>query len=47
MIKNDLSRVKDSTTKFTYKLGVDFERCEDKGVKGAPKFISSSNYHQE
>jgi hypothetical protein len=28
-------------------LGVGFERCEDKGEKSAPKFIPSSNYHQE
>jgi hypothetical protein len=47
MIKNDLSRVEESATKYTYKLGVGFERCEDKGVKSAHKFISSSNYHQE
>jgi hypothetical protein len=34
-------------TKSTYKLGVVFERCEDKGVKSAPKFVPSSNYHKE
>jgi hypothetical protein len=28
-------------------LGVCFERCEDKGVKSAPKFVPSSNYHKE
>jgi hypothetical protein len=33
--------------KSTYKLGVGFERCEDKGEKSAPKFVPSSNYHQE
>jgi hypothetical protein len=42
-----MRRVKESATKSTYKLGVGFERCEDKGKKSAPKFISSSNYHQE
>jgi hypothetical protein len=47
MIEDDLSHVEKSTIKSTYKLGVDFERCEDKGVKSAPKFIPSSNYHQE
>jgi hypothetical protein len=47
MIKDELSRVEKSATKFTYKLGVDFKRCEDKGVKSAHKFIPSSNYHQE
>jgi hypothetical protein len=28
-------------------LGVGFERCEDKGVKSAPKFVPSSSYHKE
>jgi hypothetical protein len=31
MIGDDLSRVEESETKSTYKLGVGFERCEDKG----------------
>jgi hypothetical protein len=47
MIEDDLSHVEESATKSTYKLGVGFERCEDKGVKSAPKFIPTSNYHQE
>jgi hypothetical protein len=47
MIKVDLSHVEESATKSTYKLGVDFESCEDNGVKSAHKFIPSSNYHQE
>jgi hypothetical protein len=47
MIKEHLSRVEKSATKSTYKLGIGFERCEDKGDKNAPKFIPSSNYHQE
>jgi hypothetical protein len=47
MIQDDLSRVEESTTKSTYKLGVGFERCEDKGEKSAPKFVPSSNYHKE
>jgi regulator of replication initiation timing len=47
MIKGDLSRVEESATKSTYKLGVGFERYEDKGEKSAPKFIPSSTYHQE
>jgi hypothetical protein len=47
MIVDDLSRVEESTTKSTYKLGVDFEMCEDKGEKNASKFIPSCNYHQE
>jgi hypothetical protein len=28
-------------------LGVNFERCEDKGEKSAPKFVPSSHYHKE
>jgi hypothetical protein len=47
MIEDYLSRVEKSATKYTYMLGVGFERCEDKGVKSAPKFIPSSNYLQE
>ncbi len=39
--------VEESATKSTYRLGVGFERCEDKGEKSAPKFISSSTYHKE
>jgi hypothetical protein len=47
MIEEDLSQVEESATKSTYRLGVGFERCEDKGEKGAPKFIPSSIYHKE
>jgi hypothetical protein len=47
MIEDSLSRVEESTTKSTYKLGVGFERCEDKGERSAPKFVPSSNYHKE
>jgi hypothetical protein len=47
MIEDDLNRVEKSATKFPYKLGVAFERCEDKGEKSAPKFIPSFNYHKE
>jgi hypothetical protein len=46
MIKEDLSRVEESATKSTYRLGVGFERYE-KGEKSAPKFVPSSNYHKE
>ena len=35
MIEDDLSRVEESAIKSTYKLGVGFERCEDKGEKRA------------
>jgi hypothetical protein len=47
MVEDDLSWIEESATKSTYKLGVDFERCEDKGEKSAPKFIPISTYHQE
>jgi hypothetical protein len=47
MIEDDLSRVEESATKSTYKLGVGFERCEDKGERSATKFVPSSNYHKE
>jgi hypothetical protein len=47
MIEEDLSRVEESATKFTYKLDVGFERCEKKDDKSAPKFVSSSKYHKE
>jgi regulator of replication initiation timing len=47
MIEEDLSRVEESATKSTYRLGVGFERCEDKGEKSAPKFVPSSNYHKK
>jgi hypothetical protein len=47
MIEEDLSRVKESATKFTCRLGVGFERSEDKGEKSAPRFIPSSTYHKE
>jgi hypothetical protein len=47
MIEDDLSQVGESATKSTYKLGVGFERCEDKCEKSTPKFIPSSNYHKE
>jgi regulator of replication initiation timing len=47
MIEDDLSRVEKSTTKSTYKLGVGFHICEDKGGKSAPMFIPTSNYDKE
>jgi hypothetical protein len=47
MIEDDLSRVEESETKSTYKLGVGFKRCEDKGKKRAPNFVPTSNYHKE
>jgi hypothetical protein len=47
MIEEDLSRIKESETKSAYRLGVGFERCEDKDEKSTPKFIPSSTYHKE
>jgi hypothetical protein len=47
MIEEDLSRVEESATKSTYRLGVEFERCEKKSEKSAPKFVPSSSYHKE
>jgi hypothetical protein len=47
IIEDDLSQVEESATKSTYKMGVGFERCEDKGVKSAPKFVPSSSYHKK
>jgi hypothetical protein len=47
MIEGDLSRVKESATKSTYRLGVGFESCENKGEKSAPKFTPSSTYHKK
>jgi hypothetical protein len=47
MIEEDLSRVEESATKSTYRLGVGFERCEKKSEKSAPKFVPSSSYHKE
>jgi hypothetical protein len=43
MIEEDLSRVEESATKSTYRLGVGFERCE----KSAPKFVPSSGYQKK
>jgi hypothetical protein len=47
MFEEDLSRVEESATKSTYRLGIGFERYEDKGEKRALKFIPNSTYHKE
>jgi hypothetical protein len=47
IIEDNLSRVEESATKSIYKLGIGFERCDDKGERSAPKFVPSSNYHKE
>jgi hypothetical protein len=41
IIEEDLSLLEDSATKFIYRLGVGFERCEKKGEKSAPIFVPS------
>jgi hypothetical protein len=47
MFEYDLSRVEESVTKSTYKLDVEFERCEKKSEKSASKFVPSFNYNKE
>jgi hypothetical protein len=47
IIEEDLSRVEESATKSTYRLGVGFGRCEKKDEKSAPKFVPSSCHHKE
>jgi hypothetical protein len=47
MIEEDLSRVEESATKSTYRLGVGFERCDKIGETSAPKLVPSSSYHKE
>jgi hypothetical protein len=47
MIEEDFSRVEESETKSTYRLGVEFARYEKKGEKSATKFVPSSSYHKE
>jgi hypothetical protein len=47
MIEDGLNCVEESATKSTYKLGVGFDRCENKGEKSASKFVPSSNYYKE
>jgi hypothetical protein len=47
MIEEDLSRVEESATNFTYKLEVGFGRYEKKDEKSAPNFVPSSSYHKE
>jgi hypothetical protein len=47
IIEDDLNHVEESVIMFTYKLDVSFERCEDKGEKSVPRFVSSSNYHKD
>jgi hypothetical protein len=47
MIEDDLSRVEESATKSAYKLGIGFDRCEDKGEKSAPQFVPTYNYHNK
>jgi hypothetical protein len=46
IIEDDLSQVEKSATKSTYKLGVGLERCEKKGEKSTPKFVSITQTNQ-
>jgi hypothetical protein len=47
MIEENLSRVEERATKFTNRLGVEFERGGKKDEKSAPMFVPSSSYHKE
>jgi hypothetical protein len=47
IIEEDLSRVEESATKSTYRLGIRFERYEKINEKGAPTFVPNFSYHKE
>jgi hypothetical protein len=42
-----LSRVEESAIKSTYRLRIEFERCEKKNEKSGPMFIPTFSYHKE
>jgi hypothetical protein len=46
IIEEDLSQVDECVTRSIYKLGLGYERCEDKG-EISTKFVSSSTYNDE
>jgi hypothetical protein len=46
MIEEDLSQVDECVTRSIHKLGLGYERCEDKG-EVSTKFVSSSTYKDE
>jgi hypothetical protein len=46
MIEKDLSRVDECVTHFIHKLGLGYERCENKG-EISTKFVPSSTYNDE
>jgi hypothetical protein len=46
IIEEDLSRVDESVTRSIHKLGLGYERCEDKG-EISTKFVPSSTYNDE
>jgi hypothetical protein len=46
IIKEDLSRVDECVTRSIHKLGLDYERCEDK-VEISKKIVPSSTYNDE
>jgi hypothetical protein len=47
MIEEDLNRVEEGATKSTYRLGVGFERCEDKGEESVPNMASKCSHGQK
>jgi predicted nuclease with TOPRIM domain len=46
MIEEDLSRVDECVTRSIHKLGLSYERCEDK-CEISTKFVPSSTYNDE
>jgi hypothetical protein len=46
MIEEDLSRVDECVTRSIHKLGLGYERCENKG-EISTKFVPSSTYNDE
>jgi hypothetical protein len=47
MIRENLSRVEESVTESTYRLGIVFERYEKKYKNSATKFVPSTIHHKE
>ncbi len=46
LIEEDLSRIDECVTRSIHKLGLSFERCEDKG-EISTKFVPISTYNDE
>jgi hypothetical protein len=47
IIEEDLSPVEESATKSTYRLGIEFERCEKKDEKSAPATIKKRKHSNQ